>query len=359
MKIIFLIDHMNGFGGAQRVIANLSNEFSNNGDDVCILLTGNTTNSVYSLNEDIIVCCFHEYADKNVSRFDKINRIRKNIKSFSPDIVISFLTMVNIMTLIATLGTNIPVIISERNDPDRCTRKEKIFSKIFYRFADCIVVQTQDIKCKVMKICQCDIEIIENPIVEHRFEKICYQLSNKIVAVGRLNKQKNYIFMLKVFRDFLLINPQCILDIYGVGEERNNLIKSAEKLEINNNVNFMGNVSDILSREKEYDLFVMTSDFEGMPNALAEAMSVGLPCISTNCDGGGAEALIDSGVNGILVDKGNREKFVKEINTIYIDNVLRETIGSNAKKINISLSKEKILAKWSRIIEKTISKKNK
>jgi len=354
MKIVFLIDRMSGFGGAQRVIANLANAFQRGGHSVCIMLTGNMEKSVYPLESGVEVRCVQE---SSVNRIRKIRRMRHAIRSYAPDVIISFLTMVNVLTLMAAFGTGIPVVVSERNDPDQCTGEEKLLSRLFYRFSDCVVVQTEKIGDKIRKFYAGGIVVIENPITPHTVEKTDYTLKKKLLAVGRLDCQKNYPFMLRSFRMFLENGrKECVLDIYGTGREKQAIEELAVRLNIEKNVFFKGNVAGMIALEKGYDCYIMTSDYEGMPNALAEAMSVGLPCISVDCDGGGAAALIDSGSNGILVRKGDLEDFVRQMERVYEDAELRKALGEKAKALRERLSEEAVLLKWRRLIQQLVHK---
>ena len=341
MRVVFMIDNMKGFGGAQRVIANLCNELIQQGNSVMLLLTGNVTETVYKLENSIIIKAFDD-----MSKIKKLHELRKTVVEFKPNVVVSFLTMVNIMAAITTLGTKIPLIISERNDPDYCTKREKKLSRLFYRFADVAVVQTEDIRNKLRKIYHGKTEIIENPLIDHAINKIDYTPTHKIVAVGRLSKQKNYRLMLSAFSDFLINYSDYILDIYGVGELETELKEYANQLKIDKSVNFKGNSNAVLELEKSYDFYIMSSDHEGMSNALAEAMSIGLPCIATDCDGGGAAALIQNNINGILVPKKDVAAFTRAMEILGKDPKYSEFLGTNAKNIKIKLDRKVISQRW-------------
>ena len=122
--------------------------------------------------------------------------------------------------------------------------------------------------------------------------------TKRIVAVGRLEAQKNYPLLIKAF--YLISNEfkDYIVEIYGEGQERSELSKLINELNLNNRVLLMGRHSDVHERIKDASLYVLSSDYEGMPNALMEAMALGLPCIATNCSGGGPKTLITNEVNG-------------------------------------------------------------
>lgn len=356
MKIVLLIDHLSGFGGAQRVITNIANMMAQKGNEIEFILTGNNKSCVYQLDSRIKINLVQDSSITRMSKIKKIKKIRQTIMKIQPNIAISFLTLVNIIAIISTMGLKIPIIISERNDPDRCSKIEKVFSKLFYRFATCVVVQTDCIKEKISKYYKKNIEIIGNPLVDHGIEKSSYEITKRAIAVGRLNKQKNYNLLLNAFSKIIINDKNYCIDIYGVGEEQETLIQKCNELGITENVTFMGNRSDVIACEPNYDFYIMSSDYEGMPNALAEAMSVGLPCISTNCDGGGAAALIKNEINGLLVKKN--DIFELEMAMLrYIENPdFARQMGINAKQIKSDLGHEAIMNKWEILIEKLSSK---
>lgn len=346
MRIIFMIDNMEGFGGAQRVIAILSNQALEQKNEVLLLLTGNSIKSVYSLTPSIKRKCVKEN-----NKLKKLKRLRKIITGFKPDIVISFLTMVNVEACLLLMGTKIPLVISERNDPINLNKREKLLSSLFYRYSNAMVVQTDDIKNKFGKAYHNRIFVIANPLVPNDIEKKNYSKNNIIIAVGRLNQQKNYPVMLRSFKDLLSTYPEYKLYIYGKGQQREYLEKLKSDLQLEGSVEFKGISDHILSIEKDADIFLMTSDYEGMPNALAEAMSIGLPCISTECDGGGAAELINNGINGILVPKGDKAAITDALNKLISDEAERVKIGNNAKELKKRLAPEVITEKWFKLIK--------
>lgn len=349
MKIAFFIDSMNGFGGAQRVISVLCNSFAREGAEVLLVTTGNTDKSVYPL-ESVKKYAYTGNCGGVINKVKKLRAIRKTVKAFEPDVIVSFLTMTNILTILSMSFTKIPIIISERNDFDKCTSKEKLLSKIFYPYANKMVVQTENIKQQLERFYKKRIEIIPNPLQEFSFEKTDYSASKKMIAVGRITEQKNYPLMLEAFAAFLGERPEYCLHIYGAGNMIETYQALAKKLNISEKVCFMGNKPNPLSLETDADMYVMSSDYEGMPNALAEAMSVGFPCISTDCDGGGAAFLIDNGVNGLLVEKGNPYQLTEAMKKIADDRVFAQEIGQNAKSLKDSLNVERITQMWTDFI---------
>lgn len=346
MKIMFAIDRMSGFGGAQRVIANLANKVFLDGNEVSLLLTGDSGESVYPLENGIKIL----HTPKQSNRFSKYTQLRKAILREKPDAIVSFLTMVNVLILMVTVATGIPVIISERNDPDYCSKSEKRLAKGTYRLAASVVVQTEAIKNKLRKYYKKEIYVIPNPVVIGESNKENYERNYAISAVGRLNPQKNYFLMLDAMKKFHEKHDKYVLHIYGDGALKGELIEYTKNLMLQDHVVFHGNDPDVKEKIKDTDFFVMSSDFEGMPNSLAEAMSIGLPVISTDCDGGGASYLITDGVDGRLVDKGNSTMLYQAMCEYAEDPCKAKQMGEKAKELRKRLSISTVNGLWLGVI---------
>ena len=142
--------------------------------------------------------------------------------------------------------------------------------------------------------------------------------------------------------------------IYGEGEQRSELEKLAESLGISGHVLLPGNVQDIADKLEKSTMFVLSSDFEGMPNALIEAMALGLPCVSTDCPCGGPKYLIEQGKNGILVPVGDVDALSHAIRGLLSDPEKREQIGKNASTVCERLAPEKIYGQWEEFTEEIL-----
>ena len=346
MRIAYMIDTMNTFGGAQRVIAVLCNQSINDNQQTHLILTGNVYDSVYPLSNGLKVFCCTESS----SRISKLLRIRKYIKENHIDYVVSFMDLVNIYAILSLLGSKIPVIISERIDPDRNTRLIQLLDRLFYNLSATAVVQTTEIADKFRKFYKKNIYVIPNPINDQVVCKGDYSITNKAIAVGRLTPQKNYKLMIDAFCMFRKNYPDYVLEIYGRGYEKDSLTEYIIKNGCDEFIFLKGNAPDIIQFEHLADFYIMTSDYEGMPNALAEAMAAGLPCISTNCDGGGAASLITNDYNGILVNKGDKNGLVDAMIKITKDRVFAYTIGQAAHDIKNKLSSENIYNMWKNVL---------
>ena len=251
----------------------------------------------------------------------------------------------------ATLGLNVKHVISERNDPAHFagSKATKILSRLLMRRADGYVFQTKDAQAYYGGDIAKHSVVIPNPLfldinsfnVVHEIAKV-----EMIVASGRLNKQKNHPLLIKAFKQVHDKYPFYELVIFGEGPEREKDEALIRKLGLESVVLLPGAVSNVPEKLSKAVLYVLSSDFEGMPNALMEAMAVGLPCISTDCPCGGPRDLIRNGENGVLVPVGN-EKALTEAMLFMLERTEEaKMMGREAMKIRESYSLDRICQQW-------------
>ena len=332
MKVLFYINVLSG-GGAERVIANLANKFSDK--DEVILVNSFPTPKEYMISDNIK----HIYLDdnsfssrikKNISR---ILKLRKIIKSERPDVAIAFMAEPNIRILISSIGLNVKTIISVRNDPEREYPgiTGKMVTRFLFPLADGLVFQTSEAKAYFSKRIQQKSIVIYNPVANDFYYEDAKNEKNNIVMVGRLTAQKNYFLMIDAMASLrTVIDDQ--LFIYGDGELKEEINDYITKKELSNVIHLMGNTTKIADELKKYRLFVMTSDYEGLPNSLMEAMASGLVCISTDCPCGGPRELLNSQA---LIPVSNRKALENKIVEIFNDgNLYNEMKTFNLRKAN-------------------------
>ena len=246
-------------------------------------------------------------------------------------------------TVPAIMGLGVKHVISERNDPAHFAGKKttRIFSRLLMRFADGFVFQTRKAQDYYSKSIRKRSVVIHNPLYD--VPKIAIERGHKrkeIVSVGRLNKQKNQRLLISAFADIYKTYPAFKLIIYGEGPERQSLEQYIKDLN--------------LDKIRDSYMFVMTSDFEGMPNALMEAMSLGLPCISTDCPCGGPSELIVDKKNGRLVPVGDKNALSNVMRKLIENEEDAEKIGTEAKTICDTHSIDRICMKWYNFFERIV-----
>lgn len=337
-------------GGAERVVSILAGHMAEQGMDVEILTYYDKPVS-YALDARVK----HTVVEKMTGTGNKLKNlfaIRKYFKA-NAQVVISFLAPFNIMAIAANLGNGVPMIVADRNDPTKVPSNAVLrkLRDFLYRFATGVVVQTHKNKAYFSKAVQKKSVVIYNPIdlKDHAGIAVDLKKEKKIVTAGRLMPQKNQEMMIQAFANVLKHHPDYQLVIYGEGPSRETLETLCKKLQVTENVLLPGNVSDIHERIKDAEIFVLSSDYEGMPNALIEAMCLGLPCISTKVSG--ATDLIKDHENGLLTDLRNQEQLEAAMMELIEDKVLAVKLGNHATTLNEELKVTKIMQEWITFIE--------
>lgn len=343
MKICFITATLAG-GGAERVIANLANEMTSRGHQVTILLT---TEKVveYSLSEEIEVIQVSNKTSHGVKeRINRISNLRKYFKKHKDYYYISMPTDTNIFVLLASVFMNINLVISERNDPNQY--EHQIIRNILYCMAKKIVFQTKDASLCFSQRLQKQGKIILNPVSETLPMPYMGARDKRIVAVGRLDEQKNHKLLINAFSYFSKEHPDYQLDIYGRGALHEDLTNQIRKMNLEDKVFLRGFSKDVWSEAANAMMYILSSDYEGMPNSLLEAMAMGMTVISTDCPIGGASMLIEHQVNGLLVPVNDSEKLYEAMFFLVNNPDVAERYSKEAVKTRESLSVKKICDEW-------------
>lgn len=349
MKVLFLIQGLRS-GGAERVASVLCNAMTERGIDVTLGLTEQTDNIAYDINERIELLdlsCHTGSAIKN--RLLSIRKLRSLYKERKPDLVISFITRTNLCAILAGLGMGVPVIVSERNDPavDPRSRSTRFLRSLLYPLASGLVFQTSYAQNYFGQSVQKKSTVIFNPISDDVLKVDRDGLrEKKIILVGRLNKQKNISMLIQAFSRIHQNFPDYHVEIYGEGEERDSLQDEINGLQLAEKIHLMGFTKNIIPILASTEIFVLCSDYEGMPNALMEAMCAGCACISTDAPAYGARELVEHGVNGLLVGVGDVDALAKALSRMLIDDEARLLMAKMARNVQQRLDTEEILDQW-------------
>lgn len=358
MKILFYINVLSG-GGAERVIANLSNQFANDNNEVVLVTTYATPNEYYvtdKVNRINLESNIRKEENRILKNIRRIKCLRNVIKIQKPDVVISFMEEPNFRNIISTLGLPVKKIVSVRNDP----KKEypgKMGDFIAFHLmprADGCIFQTQDAREYFPAKLQKKSEIICNAVKEEFYSVKREPIEGKIVSVGRLSSQKNQHILVEAFKSISDKFPHATLDIYGTGELEKELSSQISASGLEEKVKLKGNSSNISEVLSRADIFVLSSDFEGMPNALMEAMAVGVPCVSTDCPCGGPRMLFDKEKNGILTSVGNIEQLSEALEELLANNEKKKYLGNNAKNRANSFRPDEVYREWKTYVEKVV-----
>lgn len=278
-----------GSGGAERVIATLSNGFAERGNNVSILMLSNESNgSFYSLSKSIEL----SNLGLETGRFlQKAKAIRKYVLNKKPDIVISFLSYVCIYTWWALRTTKIPYIVSERNDPNQRSLLKQFLLNCSFKKASGCVFQTEDALNWYKGIVKGKTEVIHNPVNLDCIPSNTTNRKKQILYVGRFTDQKNCLMLLDSFSLFSKNHPDYILKMYGSGPLETEIRQKITDLQLKDKVIVLPNSKTWQKEESDSAMFVLPSKYEGMPNVLAEALCLGIPSVSTDCTIGGPKEL--------------------------------------------------------------------
>ncbi len=340
-------------GGTERVITNLCNQYLIKKHNVTII-TCIKASPQYPLDGKIQhLCIDHHEEEKEQNKIARFIRRRKGLKRIldmlSIAIMLNFLPEPSFLALSLKKQYSFPMIVSVRSDPtmEYGFLPYHLMMRLLYPRAEGLIMQTEEAKKYFSKGIQKKAVIIPNPInmeaVRKPFEG---KRREEIVAVGRLTEEKNYPMLIHTYQKVSRQFPNYELLIYGEGKLRGELEKLIKKLGLRDKVVLVGQKDDIYDRIYGSSLYVMTSDHEGMPNALMEAMALGLPVISTDCPCGGPGFLIKNQENGILVSTGNEEDLEKAMVQMLADRKFAEKLGSRARRIVEILNPERIYKKW-------------
>lgn len=358
MKIMFYINTLAG-GGAQRVMANLANLFQENGDEV-IFVTSYPVEKEYALSDGIIrKNLSEERIPSKVSRnVAYIRGLRDVVLREKPEVLISFMGEPNIRAVLATRGLPVKTIISVRNDPNKeyAGKVNRFLSKTVLPLAEGCVFQTEEASLWFPEKLQAKSTIIMNAVKKEFFETAHDPVPGRIITCGRLHKQKNHRLMIDAFSEVVNKHDNLELLIYGEGDLKDTLSQYIEEKGLCGHVKLMGQISDVPGALSQASCFVMTSDYEGMPNALMEAMAVGVPSISTDCPCGGARMLIRHKENGLLVPVGDKMALVDAMDTLFSDSAFADELGNNAKQSAEAFLPAGIFDQWNGYISRIVSR---
>lgn len=345
MKITFITDTLNS-GGAERVISILANEMSRENAVEIVCLRG--SKSFYPISKRVHLIFLETKYGNNL--FRKFFWLFKNAQRDS--LVVAFMVKVYVFSLVALLFRKVKVIVSERNDPTSHPFYIRILRWLLIYRSQRIVVQTQDIANYFPKCIQNKIDIVYNPVSNKYVWKSALSANKErvIMTIGRLSPQKNHKMLINSFEEVVKIHPEYQLHIYGEGEIREDLDAYILSKNLQDKVILKGRSNSLEQILPKADIFVMSSNYEGMSNALIEAMYVGVPVVTTNVSG--TKELIDNGKNGFIVPLKNERALTAALITLVENSALRESFAKEAVEIIKWVNVPTIIDKWQEIFNK-------
>lgn len=348
-KIVLITGSMSG-GGAERVLSNLANHYVNKGFSVDIItLLDNKVG--YDLPKEVTLKHISTKKNKNIVKpFKWMKEIRTHLKKSKNNIVISFFSKINLLSLIATFGLSIPIYISERNDPKNDGRSIfiSLLTYLLYPFSRGIIFQTHYAKECFPQYIQRKSTVIPNPVnIDFDFsKKRLYK--KRIVSVGKLMEQKNHKMLIEAFDLFIRKFPDYTLHIYGQGHLRETLANLIDKKGLTDQIILEGRTNKVFDIVYNAELFVLSSNYEGLSNALIEAMLLGTPVISTRC--AGSTELIKNGVSGQLVDINDYKNLSIKMEEAINNYEKSKSMALHAQESLTDFTDDKVFKMWDNFI---------
>lgn len=367
MKKILMIIPSNTSGGAERVMSQLANYFAINGVEVKFVNFDKDSN-FYKIDEAVDYIKLN-LQFKSTSKIKKIIEapkvemkrfiaIRRIIKDFKPDLVLPFLEMAEVLAIPNCVSLKVPFCVSLRNDYDSYFVYMKILARMFYPKAKLVVCQTDRVRKILLRSVDCNTIVISNPLDRNAYceEEFLGVRKKIIINVGRLTQQKNQKLLIKSFSNIATEFKDYDLHIYGEGELKEELENLIESLQLKDRVFLKGVVHNAIKENNDVSLFVMSSNYEGYPNTLVEAMANGIPSISTDFNTKSARELFKNEECGWLAKVGNEYDLTEKMRQVLSNYKDAENKAKKGIYVREMLNSENICNKWMYEIDKAINR---
>lgn len=349
MENIVFVTRVLSSGGAEKVLSILANNFAEKGIKVTIITMENSDTN-YTFHSEITIVNIGKVNGNAIKRkFAEYSKLRHIIKEIKPDLVLSMPEDIGIYVIAAMIGTGIPVVVSERNNPWVMPNKKisRILRKLLYPRLNGIIFQTKGASNFFSKKIRNKGIVLPNPLelddipLPYKGER-----EKTVIGAGRLDKQKNFPLLIDAFQKFQKEHSEYKLIIYGEGPERDYLETYAKDKLNDTSFDLPGRINNLPEMINKASVFVLSSDYEGVPNVVIEAMAMGVPCVSTDCAPGGAAELIDDGVNGFIVPVGDVDMMSKRIAELVENKDLANEFSSRSLRVKTIYESKNVCDRW-------------
>lgn len=360
-KVVFHLNTL-GQGGAERVVSTLANQLSKIGYQVYVATEWFSQDEFVLSDQvtrvDVGLTPKQMKAGRVRQFFFRIKNLKELVKREQPDVIIAFGQKAIYRALMATYSSKIPVITAVRTDPklNYSGKADKLLIPLLWRRAAGNVFQTIGARDFFPKKVREKSVIILNPIADKYLgSEQPLQRRKAVVNTGRLVEGKNQVMLIRAFRLVWEKHPDYYLEIYGedskdgTKEKINNCIADCKAADY---VKLMGSCSELEKVMWDASIYAFASNGEGLPNAVMEAMALGLPVVSTDCPCGGPATLIKNGFNGLLVPVNEEKEMAKAINYLIEHPDTRKQIGERAVEISKMANPDRICEQWKEYIER-------
>jgi glycosyltransferase involved in cell wall biosynthesis len=362
MKLILMIPSLTA-GGAERVMTLLASAFVARGHDVTLLTLGDSQSDFFAVDARVrrVALGVNGYTTSTLhalrANIQRVRALRRVVRERAPDAVLSFMTSMNVLAILACLGSNTRVVVSERIDP-QSHRPEKLWEilrALTYSRTDVLVAQTKQAADWFRnRLPRTQVVTIPNPVVPSDGSAVAESLvaGPYILAAGRLVPQKGFDVLLRAFERVAREHPDLRLVIAGEGPEGPALKEQAARLDLAARVLFPGAVRSLPALMRNAVAFVLASRYEGFPNVVLEALANAAPVVATDCPGGPREILAD-GKHGLLVPTEDAAALGDALNRVAGDPQLRSRLSMAGEAALQNYRLDRVASTWERLLQPT------
>ncbi|RMG37224.1 MAG: glycosyltransferase family 4 protein [Planctomycetota bacterium] len=365
MRVTVVIHSLTG-GGAERIAAELAGICAERGCSTSLVSMDRPRSGEYALDARVtrrdldVLGTSRGPWDAVRSNRQRIRSLRQALQTLHPDVVVSLTEKTNVLTLLAAGPLGIPVVVSERVDPrqHRVGSAWSLLRRLTYRRAAALVVQTRSVAEWARRIApHVPVTVIPNAVrtppawVQTRRGR--GQRNQQVVGIGRLEPQKGFDLLLTAFARVIQTCPQATLTLVGEGSQRASLEAGVRELGLAERVRFSGRLADVWEVLAAADVFVLSSRYEGFPNALLEAMAAGVACVAFDCPSGPGE-IIRHGCDGLLVPTGDVDALAAAVTRLLRDEALRRRLGEAARAVVDRFDERTYADRWMAVLQSVV-----
>lgn len=347
-KICFLIYQMDVVGGTERVIVNLASDFIKKMDVQISIVTLEGKGCFLPLPSNVL---FHTLHD--IPLYKKPFALRKYLRNNQIDLLISAgMTRLNIwLSLMLPLLHGRKIIATEHVNMTYSPYFLRLIKKILFCNFDRFVLLTRDNEIFYRKLGLKNVLTIPNSNSFDLINNSEYLSRPKVIlAIGRLEKQKNFMHLLLAWKCIFSKYPDWKLNIVGEGSMRDDMIEFINSNDMGDNCMLLPFMKDVERYYSNAQVFVMSSLFEGLPMVLLEAQQYGIPCVSYDCETGPRDVILD-GENGFLSENQNYEDLAKKLSILLSNQDLRLDFHEKSLTYSRRFSKEVIWKQWANLFD--------
>jgi GalNAc-alpha-(1->4)-GalNAc-alpha-(1->3)-diNAcBac-PP-undecaprenol alpha-1,4-N-acetyl-D-galactosaminyltransferase len=355
VKIVLVVPNL-AAGGTERIVTLLAHSWAQRDHDVTIVTIDSTRDDFYEVDRRVRrVTLPPGSGERFVGRISTVMPLRRVLGDSRPDVIVSFITVTNLLTIVAAAGRRIPVVVSEQLDPreHRIPRSMKIVRSVLYRRATALVVLTEGVaEWARRRVPPRMVHVIPNFAREAALKRPpAGSGSRRVIAIGRFVDQKGFDMLLDAFAAVVADGSRSdwTLEILGDGPDRPDLEARARALGIADRVRMPGVVSDVAALLAGSEIFVLSSRYEGFPLVLCEAMAAGVPSIAFDCPSGPSE-LIRHRTDGILVPPGDVAALAASLGELMDDPELRSRLADRGPEVTERFPWSRALDLWTNLV---------